>query len=78
MPGSEALHVALADDHDLMRAGIADLLHGSERCRVTVDARNGHELVQALVAGAEVALAIVDLAIPVIDSYAVANDAFMW
>ena len=73
MPGPDVLHVALADDHDLMRAGIADLLHRSERYRVTVHARNGQELVQALEAGAQVSIAIVDLSMPVMDGYAVAD-----
>jgi DNA-binding NarL/FixJ family response regulator len=70
MPGPEALHVALADHHDLMRMGISELLHSTGRYRVTLHARHGGELVQALEAGAEVALAIVDLRMPGMDGYA--------
>ncbi|MBK8228404.1 MAG: response regulator transcription factor [Flavobacteriales bacterium] len=65
------LTVALADDHDLMRAGIADLLERHARYRVVLHARDGRELVRALEGGAEAALAIVDLRMPDMDGIAV-------
>jgi two-component system invasion response regulator UvrY len=70
-PVHEPIPVAVADDHDLMREGVAARLEGSGRYRVTVHARHGLELVRALEGGAQVALAIVDLGMPVMDGYAV-------
>jgi two-component system, NarL family, invasion response regulator UvrY len=44
MPSNTKIKVALADDHELIRKGISDLLvkHGID---VTADANNGHELI---------------------------------
>lgn len=68
---TDPVPVAVVDDHDLMREGVAARLERSGRYRVTLQARNGGELVQALEAGAQVSLAIVDLGMPVMDGYAV-------
>lgn len=70
-PLNEPTAVAIADDHDLLRQGVATLLEQSRRYRVTLHARNGQELVQAMEAGAQVPMAIVDLGMPFMDGYAV-------
>jgi DNA-binding NarL/FixJ family response regulator len=61
--------VALVDDHHLVRDGLVATVNGLGGYRVTVEAGNGKELIDAL-HGAELpAIAIVDLNMPVMDGY---------
>lgn len=67
---NEPVPVAVADDHVAIREGLAALLQGTGRYKVVVQGEHGGQLVQALEGGAEVAAAIVDLGMPVMDGYA--------
>ncbi len=62
--------IALVDDHTLFRNALADLIALIGGYDVVVQAENGQEYVQAAANGARVAVAIVDLHMPVMDGYA--------
>ena len=64
--------MALVDDHHLMRSGLAATVNALGGYRVTIEAGNGKELIDALGdRGADApAIAIVDLNMPVMDGYA--------
>lgn len=62
--------VALVDDHHLMRTGLAATVNNLGGFRVTMEAGNGAEFIQALKQGTDPAIAIVDLNMPVMDGYA--------
>lgn len=66
--------VALVDDHHLMRNGLVATVNALGGFRVTLEAGNGRELIDALEAntqqgGAAPVIAIVDLNMPVMDGY---------
>lgn len=63
-------NVALVDDHHLMRTGLAAMVNGLGGYRVTMEAGNGRELIDALAKAEAPAIAIVDLNMPVMDGYA--------
>ena len=62
--------VALVDDHHMMRSGIAATLASLGGYRVSIEAGNGHDLIEALKGAQEPRIAIVDLSMPVLDGYA--------
>ncbi len=62
--------VAIVDDHPPMLLGIRDTLEDSGQFAVTLMARHGAELVEALEGGAEVDLVVLDLCMPVMDGLA--------
>lgn len=62
--------VALVDDHHLVRNGLAATVNALGGYRVTLEAGNGKELMDALKRSAAPAIAIVDLNMPVMDGYA--------
>jgi len=66
--------VALVDDHHLMRNGLVATVNALGGFRVTLEAGNGRELIDALEAntqqgGTAPVIAIVDLNMPVMDGY---------
>ena len=61
--------VALVDDHHLMRTGLAATVNNLGGFRVTMEAGNGAEFIQALKLGTDPAIAIVDLNMPVMDGF---------
>lgn len=61
--------VALIDDHNVMRAGLAAVVDAFQEYKVTVQAANGHEFIQALNGSEQPVIAIVDLNMPVMDGY---------
>ncbi len=61
--------VALVDDHHLMRTGLAATVNNLGGFRVTMEAGNGAELIQALKQSTDPAIAIVDLNMPVMDGF---------
>ncbi|MBL7984833.1 MAG: response regulator transcription factor [Flavobacteriales bacterium] len=61
--------VALVDDHHLMRTGLAAMVNNLGGFRVTMEAGNGAEFIQALKQGTDPAIAIVDLNMPVMDGF---------
>jgi two-component system invasion response regulator UvrY len=68
------LQVALADDHHLVRDGLVSTVNALGGYRVSTEAANGRELIEALDAAAtsgiaEPRIAIIDLNMPVMDGY---------
>ncbi|MFZ1692286.1 MAG: response regulator transcription factor, partial [Flavobacteriales bacterium] len=61
--------IALVDDHTLFRNALADLIGLMGGYEVVVQADHGQEYMQAVANGARVAVAIVDLHMPVMDGY---------
>jgi DNA-binding NarL/FixJ family response regulator len=61
-----AIHVVLADDHDLVRSGIAALLETIVGVRVVAEARNGEELL-AILKTVRPDLVITDISMPGMD-----------
>lgn len=66
----ERIPVAVVDDHPLVRIGLRDVLESGGEYRVVLEAGDGAELLRALHAGAEPALVVVDLQMPVMDGFA--------
>lgn len=65
-PARDAIRVVLADDHDLVRLGIAALLCDVEGVEVVGEAGNGEELI-ALVERLRPDLAVTDISMPGMD-----------
>ncbi|MEO8067591.1 MAG: response regulator transcription factor [Flavobacteriales bacterium] len=61
--------VALIDDHTLVRKGLVELVNGLGGYRVVLEAAHGEEFKEKMNGGPRVALAIVDLNMPVMDGY---------
>lgn len=61
--------VALVDDHHLVRNGLVATVNALGGYRVTLEAGNGRELIEALRDAEDPAIAIVDLSMPVMDGY---------
>jgi two-component system, NarL family, nitrate/nitrite response regulator NarL len=66
------VHVVLADDHDLVRSGIAALLDTIEGVRVVAEARNGEELL-AILKTVRPDLVITDISMPGMDGITAAR-----
>ncbi len=67
MPSS--IPIALIDDHDLFRSALCDMIELLGGYKVVVQAGNGREYQKAIAGGARVAVAIVDLHMPVMDGF---------
>ena len=61
--------IALIDDHDLFRSALCDMIERLGGYQVVVQAGNGKEYQAAIADGARVAVAIVDLHMPVMDGF---------
>ncbi len=77
---SEQLHaiqgpirVLLADDHEMVRNGIAELLNGEEQMEVVAQAPDGEKAL-ALVAEAQPDVAILDIAMPIMNGIETARE----
>lgn len=66
--------LALIDDHTLFRSALADMLAGDTRFHVVVQAAHGAEYLRAVQGGAQVAVAVVDLHMPIMDGF----DTIAW
>ena len=64
---SNNIRVALVDDHQLFRKGLAAILNAAEGLEITLEAGNGHELLTALKADTAVDVIVLDLEMPVMD-----------
>lgn len=67
---SSSLHpVALVDDHELVRTGIAGMIDRIGGYRMVCEAANGLEFIQALKEVEEPRIAVVDLHMPLMDGF---------
>ncbi|HRH37115.1 MAG TPA: response regulator transcription factor [Flavobacteriales bacterium] len=66
--------VALIDDHALFRGVLADMINAVEGYHVVAEAGNGAEYIEVLRDKPQIAVAIVDLHMPVMDGY----DTIAW
>jgi two-component system, NarL family, nitrate/nitrite response regulator NarL len=66
MPASSTIQVVLADDHDLVRAGIRSLLTQIKDVQVMAEVRDGHELL-ALLESLHPDVVITDIGMPGMD-----------
>lgn len=57
------IRVVIADDHTIMREGLAQLLHGASDLEVAGEARDGHEVLQQ-VRGNDFDVLLLDLSMP--------------
>ncbi|MBL7958486.1 MAG: response regulator transcription factor [Flavobacteriales bacterium] len=67
MPSS--IPIALIDDHELFRSALCDMIERLGGYDVVVQAGNGKEYQEAIADGTRVAVAIVDLHMPVMDGF---------
>ena len=63
---SNLIRIAIADDHELVRSGLATILNTYEGLHVAVEAANGEDLLQQLESTA-VDVVLLDLEMPVMD-----------
>lgn len=64
------IKVAYAEDHDLIRQGIRDLLTNSGQCQFVIEASNGKELLEKLKSAAQLPdLCILDIYMPQMNGY---------
>jgi DNA-binding NarL/FixJ family response regulator len=66
---SPPIPVALVDDHTLFRSMMADMLEGIPQYKVVLEAGHGVEYMRAVRSGTEIAVAVVDLHMPMMDGY---------
>lgn len=67
--GSNAIKIAVTDDHVMFREALCQQLNTWENCRVVLQAGNGKELINALSERELPDLAFVDLCMPVMNGY---------
>ncbi len=64
------IHIALADDHTILRKGVAEILSKFDDMTVTIEASNGKELIEKLSAAATLPdICIVDINMPEMNGY---------
>jgi len=64
-----AINVAIADDHQLFRDGLASLLEAEDQFRVIIRASNGKELLDGIDAGKKPDVILLDLSMPEMDGF---------
>lgn len=68
------IHLAIADDHTLVRSGLKALLNGFDDFQVMLEASNGQALLQSLrTADVHIDIALVDVGMPVMDGFETAQ-----
>lgn len=62
------IKIGVADDHDLVRGGIIELLEKNNKCSVTIEASNGKKLLNLLALSNNLPdVLIIDISMPVLD-----------
>lgn len=61
--------IAMADDHSLIRESLCTIIDTWENCKVVIQAANGRQLLESLQAKNLPDLALIDLAMPVMNGY---------
>lgn len=69
MEVDDRIPIAVVDDQTLFRQVLADMIDGLDRYEVVLQAGNGLEYIDAVKSGVHVAVAVVDLRMPVMDGY---------
>jgi two-component system invasion response regulator UvrY len=65
----QEISVALADDHTLLRNGLAGMINNFEGYQVILEADNGRQLIDAISNGVQPELVLLDINMPVMDGY---------
>ncbi len=69
------INVALADDHAMLRKGVAGMLSQFENIAVVMEAGNGRELIEKIQTAAKVPdVCIIDINMPVLNGYDTASE----
>src|SRR5438128_613600 len=63
-PEGTEYKIALADDHILLRAALANLINNFEGCKIVIEASTGEELLDAIDSGVIPNLVLLDLNMP--------------
>ena len=61
--------IAMAEDHSLIRESLCAIIDTWENCKVVIQAANGRQLLESLQAKNLPDLALIDLAMPVMNGY---------
>jgi len=69
MEENKEIKVALVDDHQLFRKGMAELINDFAGITVTIDANNGKEFLRQLQEGDAPDIVLLDIRMPVMDGY---------
>lgn len=68
------IHIALADDHTLVRRGIMHMIHKHESCKVIMEADNGLQLIDQLKRAVQLPdICILDIDMPGLNGYETAK-----
>ena len=70
MSSPTLLPVAVVDDHALVRSALAEMIDNLGPYKVVLQAGNGREYIEAVQAGANVAVVVMDLQMPIMDGFA--------
>lgn len=68
MPTKEIIKIALAEDHNVMRQGLANLLNRNKKIEVVFTCSNGQEFLAATQLN-EIEVAIIDLEMPIVNGF---------
>lgn len=67
------INIFLTDNHIVLRDALAALINNFENCRVVGVAANGSECIKSIESGTKPDIVLLDINMPVIDGYAVAD-----
>ncbi len=65
--------VALVDDHELLRSGLASMINSFDGFKVIMEAGNGKEFIEALKSNKAPAIVLLDINMPMMDGFETAE-----